>query len=547
MNRRDLLQTTSTAAALVIGIALLLNAFSRFVHLRLDLSQGRVYSMSAATKRLVNSLPDPVTIKLYASRELPPQVASARDYARDLLEEYKTASGGKVRVQFFDTDADPKAKQDAGKDGIMPVQFQIYSNDKFEVRDGFLGISLQYRDKREGIPYLQEVTGLEYDLTSRIKTMTLAEMPSLGFVTNHRAQGLDTLDPSLGQRLAQRYRLKPVDLGKVPDDGVPAEFQTLLIIGPEEKFTDRELWLLDQFLLSGRSLGVAVDTKRVDMRTFTATDEESGLTDFLAKHGVGVLSTLVFDQQSQPIQISVQQGIFAITNVVPFPPFVKATNLSSLNPVTKGLDSIVVPFASPLKVTAPKAEVLVKSSPYSWAKPDKTPSISLHPFKSEPAGPDDLRGPFDLAVVLDGEFKPAFDKAPKGVKAKTPLAKAERPGRLAVVGSSRFMAQAFRVPPTNAAFSLNLMDWLALDAELIAIRNKAVAFRPLREIPQASKALVRWTLILAPPWGVVALGLWAWARRRSARSRRMADYGAPPSAAAPPSEPPAPAEPAPAA
>ncbi|MBI4348244.1 MAG: GldG family protein [Elusimicrobia bacterium] len=539
MDRRTLLKTSSKAAMLVIGIAMLLNVFAHFAHLRLDLSQGKVYSMSGATKRLVRGLPDPVTIKLFSSRELPPQVAASRDYARDLLKEYRASSNGKVRVQFIDTDADPKHAQEAGKEGIAPVRFDIYSRDRFEQREGFLGISLQFREKKEGIPFLQEVTGLEYDLTSRIRTMTLPSRPAIAFVTNHRAQSVEALDPNLRQKLETRYTLRTLDLDRISDDGIPADVQTVLLLGPEERLPEKHLWLLDQFLLSGRSLGVAFDTKRVDMRSFTALENETGLPEFLAKHGVKVVSSIVLDEQSQPIQISVQQGYFAITNVVQFPPFVKATGLSDSHPVTKGLDSIIVPFGSPLELTgdaAAKGTLLVKSSPYSWARPDKQP-VSLHPFRMEGPRPDDMKGPFGLAAAIETEFSPALATAPKGMKPKAPLAKAARPGRLAVVGTSRVMSPSYRVPAANYAFMLNLMDWLALDAELIAIRNKAVAFRPLREIPAGRKALIRYTLIFVPPLLAVAGGLWRWRARRVQRDRRVAAYGTPPPAPPPPAQP----------
>lgn len=543
------MQSTSAGAALIVGIAVTLNVLGSFVHLRLDFSEGNIYSMSPASKKVLRALPDPVLVKVFHSRELPPQVATSREYARDLLEEFRKASGGKVRVQFIDTESDAKAKEEALREGVAPVRFDIIARDRYEQREGFLGVTLQYREKKEAIPFLQEVTGLEYDLVSRIKTLSLQSKPALAFLTSQKALGSEALDPQVRQKLSARYEVKDLDLASAPDDGIPPEVQTALLIGPQGKLSDRELWLLDQFLLSGRSLGVAVDAKRVDMRAFYASDNDTGLLEFLAKHGVKVLSTIILDQQSQPIQISMQQGIFMMTNIVQYPPFLIAKSLSSSHPVTKGLDSIVMPFSSPLELSGPaaKADVLAKSSKYSWAKPDKTNPIVVHPFQLQAAAGNDLKGPFNLATAFEAEFSPAVPAPPKGVKAKAPLTRAARPGRLAVVGTSKILAQGLGVPAANFVFMLNLMDWLAMDADLISIRTKTVAFRPLAEIPSEGKAALRYALIFGPALLTAALGLLRWRLRARARDRRVAAYGTKPAAPAPGPAPEEPAEPVPVA
>lgn len=547
MRRRTLLQTSSLGAMLIVGIAVMLNLFAHFAHFRLDFSAGKIYSMSPASKRVLRSLPDPVVVKLFYSKALPPQVAVNRDYARDLLSEYRSASGGKVRVQLV-TETGPETKEEAQREGVAIVRFDVIESDRREQRDGFLGISIQYREKKEVLPFLQEVTGLEYDLTSRIKTMTAPAKPILAFITSRRATGPEALEPGVKARLESRFELKSLDLASVSDDGIPPDIQTALYLGPHEKLSERELWLLDQYLASGRSLGVAVDTKRVDMRNFFATDNETGLPELLAKHGVKPLSTIVLDRLSQPIQLSMQQGFLTFVNTVEYPPFIIARDLSKEHIITKDLEGLVVPFASPLEVTVSgkrKAEVLLRTTRQSWAKPDKTTPIMLHPLQLAPRQPGDLAGPFPLAVAVEGEFAPTIAAPPKNVKAKAPLAAAAKPGRLAVVGTSRIMAGEFRVPAANYVFMLNLMDWLALDADLIAIRSKTVGFRPLRDIPDSSKALVKYSLIFLPSIAVVGLGLLQWRRRAAARARRVAEFGTPPPAPpAPPAAPEPPPEPA---
>ena len=81
------------------AIALANVAATRF-HGRLDLTEDRVYTLSATSRELVRALPDYLTIKAYVSRDLPPEPASRGRYVRELLDEYRAASGGKVRVDL---------------------------------------------------------------------------------------------------------------------------------------------------------------------------------------------------------------------------------------------------------------------------------------------------------------------------------------------------------------------------------------------------------------------------------------------------------------
>jgi len=546
--RTRLWWTSAAGVALAAGIAATANLAGRYLYLRLDLSRGRAYSVSAATKRLVRALPDPVVVDVYASKDLPPQIAVNREYLRDLLAEYRSGSRGKVKVRWHEIGEEPEDREKALRAGVQPVRFDIVSNERFEQREGCLGLSLQYQDKKDAIAYLQETAGLEYDLTSRIKNLSTPKKPELAFLKDNGAVEPASLGKPLVRRLEERFLVRTLELSSLPDDGIPPEIRTVLWLGPQGKASDRALFLLDQYLLSGGSLGLGLDSRRVDLRNFLATPNDTGLEGLLAPRGLRPRAEIVADAQSQPIQIAVQQGPFQMMNVVQYPPFVVATNLNEENPMTKTLGSLVLPFVSPIGVSTAaggRVEVLVRSSARSWLQAvGISGAVDLNPFQLKAPGPDAEPGPFILGAVVEGEYPPAFPAAPKGFKGKAPLTKALRPARLAVIGTSRFVSPELRAPTNNLLFLLNLADWLAMDAELIAIRSKGVSFRPLAEIAPAGKTAIRWLLILGPPLAAVGAGLFAWELRRRRRALSLALYGQPAAADAPTAhEPPAQAPP----
>src|SRR3989338_8383963 len=84
----------------VLAFLVALNLAARIVYLRIDLSQGQVYSISAATKKILRGLEDPVIAKIYFSRDLPQPYATHGEYLKDLLRAYKTYGGRNFEFKF---------------------------------------------------------------------------------------------------------------------------------------------------------------------------------------------------------------------------------------------------------------------------------------------------------------------------------------------------------------------------------------------------------------------------------------------------------------
>src|SRR5205823_5360403 len=114
-----------TAFILAVAMMIVLNLFGRHIAGRLDLTPGRSYTLSRATRQILGALPDLVTLKLFASSALPPEVAFLKRDLDDLLRDYRTAGRGKVRLVVQDPSADSAALREARTLGIPPVQFNV--------------------------------------------------------------------------------------------------------------------------------------------------------------------------------------------------------------------------------------------------------------------------------------------------------------------------------------------------------------------------------------------------------------------------------------
>src|SRR5262245_6045838 len=109
----------------VVGAVVLVNiiSFRKFGHL--DLTEAKMYTLSQASKDLVKGLGDPFTITAFISEDLPPQMKTVSQYTRDLISEYASASGGKLRFEAIDPRADKKNEEEATRCQVRKVQLQV--------------------------------------------------------------------------------------------------------------------------------------------------------------------------------------------------------------------------------------------------------------------------------------------------------------------------------------------------------------------------------------------------------------------------------------
>jgi len=121
---------------------------------RVDITQGRVYSISEATRNYLRQLGEPLLIRGYFSAQTHPLLAPLVPQIRDLLEEYEVAGGGKVRVEILDPMDRPELEAEAGERyGIRPVAFQTASKYQAAVVNSYFDLLIQYGGEFETLGF----------------------------------------------------------------------------------------------------------------------------------------------------------------------------------------------------------------------------------------------------------------------------------------------------------------------------------------------------------------------------------------------------------
>ena len=243
----DFKKSVLIPGVILFFILFLLNGISRNKFFRLDLTDNNMYSLSTSSESVVEQVDDLLTMKVYFSDDLPGEYANNRRYLQDILEEYAAFSDGNIRFEFFRPEDDQNIEQEAQKAGIMPVQMQVVENDKLEVKRVLMGMVILYEDKKEVFPVIQTTTGLEYEITTRIKKLVETNKPIVGIA---QIEGQDGQSQNIQNVLRERYNVRSVSLV----DEVPSDISVILMSGIADSLTLDENANLKGYLNRGGNL-----------------------------------------------------------------------------------------------------------------------------------------------------------------------------------------------------------------------------------------------------------------------------------------------------
>src|SRR5712692_8636978 len=485
---------------------------------RIDLTQGKLFTLSEGTRAVLSKLESPVKIRLYftqgdAGAPLPIKAYGRR--VEDLLAEFRQAGGGKVLVEKLDPQPDSDAEDSATLEG---VEAQVTpTGEKF-----YLGAAVSTLDQKLALPALtpDREPLLEYDLTRAIARATATSKPVVGVMSALPVFGMPPSQFTGGQpvepqvfvgELRRDYTVKRVSLDP---DRIDDDIKVLLVIHPRG-IGDRAQYALDQFVLRGGKLIAFLDPNAYfdqlgQMGGMGGGGTPSSLDKLLKAWG------LAFDSGKVVLDMRYLTGAGARTL-----PTLLSLNDNAFDPhdiATARLGSLLMPFAGAFTgkpVEGLSETVLMKSSAYSQLVDSFAATAqgeaAVRGFK--PSGTD-----YPLAIRLTGKFKTAFpegrprpeDKGDKNV-AKAPEKKPARASEarpeaaqlkesagenaVVLVGDSDFIndgaavqiqevfGQRIVIPRNgNIAFAQALVDQFAGDPALIKLRSRASAARPFTVI-----------------------------------------------------------------
>ena len=479
--------TNAFVATLSVLVILgLINFLGIRYHLRLDLTDSQLFTLSPQSRELVSNLPETMKVWLFSKEQ------NIQD--RELLDNYHRQSN-KFKFEYVDPQLKP---------GIA---------EKFGVKD-YGEVYLEFQNKRQVVQIISENERLsEVKLTARLQQITSSKTAKIYFLQGHGEHPLSASKGAISQAIQglidKNFITSGLNLAEQPQ--VPDDAAVIVVAGPQKELLIGEVTALQNYLNRGGNLLLMIDP-----------NTNPKIDTILKDWGVRLDNRLAIDTSGANLQLG--------------PAAILVTEYGQ-HPITKdfGKNISVYPLTRPLEidsVSGIESMVLLKTKPYpsSWAESDqKSEKLEFNEGK-------DLKGPLTLGVALTRKLSnqtsptptpiPTNSPTPIHTNSPTPIPTnsptpipinspaTAKESRLVVFGNSNFAVDGLFGQQLNGDVFLNSVSWLSQqDQQLLSIRPKEPKNRRIIISTFQANLLTISALFLLPLIGLVT-GFIIWWKRR---------------------------------
>ncbi|SDG90328.1 ABC-type uncharacterized transport system involved in gliding motility, auxiliary component [Pseudomonas benzenivorans] len=493
----------SSAGLVLIALAFL--AFNLFAGLgltnaRLDLTEQKLYTISAGTERILAELEEPIELSFFYSDSTAKELPALRNYARrveEMLEAYQREAGDKLKLKIIDPAPFSEDEDKAAEFGLQGIPLQQGGD---SVYFGLAGKNAQ--GDIQVIPFfaLDQEEFLEYELSRLVQSLAKPQRPVVGVLSGLQINGgFDMLArrPTPPWMVMEEIRqLFQIESLKSDVDQIPESVSVLLLVHPKQ-LPEQTLYAIDQFVLRGGKLLAFVDPfseadTQVEMPGEMAIDKSSSLAPLFQAWGLRMVPDKVLGDGSYAMSVSMGEGQRPVRHAAWLSLPKGALDQEDIS--TAALENLTVAAAGilePLEGAKTRFIPLVQSSQYAMPFDVKRFGMLQNPEELirelQPTGER-----YTLAARIDGPAQSAY---PDGIEGrKDGLKSADNINVIAVADTDLLtdrmwvQVQDFfgqRIPQPwadNASFTINALDNLAGSEALISVRSRGRFTRPFEVV-----------------------------------------------------------------
>jgi ABC-2 type transport system permease protein len=505
---------TLSLLALIVAILVVNIAAFRF-HKQADLTRDSRFTITPATKALLANSPNYISVTvLLEGEDLPAGYKSLQAATEDVLRRFRDISGNRLDYHFVDP---------LGKDTALENLIATYRMSGFPVKiaNGKKGMTeklvfpwaLVSAGGRSWPVLLQETSSpminrhilaqsemlLEYNLASAIHKLNKPAPDSIAYlIGNGQPAGYEMF--SAANLLGTNYKFEVIELGE--QTAIPTKYKAVIINRPLQPFSETDKFKIDQYLLQGGNIFLAVDGANGSLDSFmtgpqfNALPIDLNLNDMLFTYGARINHNLVSDAEKcegVPMQATGGKGGTVHLPWVYYP----ILQTGSEHPIVKNMGEVLGKFVSSIDTVNQSEDitktVLLTTSKYSRVEGAPMPVIlaaaMTEPDRSQYKHPHQI-----IALMLEGKFTSLYaHRRPAEVSqlidslGAQPVTKAAKPGKIIMVGDGDILLNEVseeRGPMEmgtykfslnrydNKIFMLNCMEHLVDPDNLLSARTK---------------------------------------------------------------------------
>lgn len=545
----------------IIVLILLVQVGLRLLDFRIDLTEEKRFSLHPASVEVLQDLPEPLEVEILLMGDLPGGMRRLQRAIEQTVRTFNAYSNHRISFYYLDPLSLPAEERDdyvvglAGY-GIQPTNLFVNEDGSQRSRLIFPGVVIKDSTFEVGTLLLRgeremnadqklnfSIENLEFELINAIRKLVSKQTYSVGMIMGHGE--LDE-DDGFGvvEALVEDYEVFkiPIEQAKQVEDLDP--FDVLIISSPRESFQEKELYLIDQYLMRGGNLivlpnALALDLDQAGGDGTLAMPIEHGLDQLLFRYGVRVNRDFIQDLSFgyHPVMAG-NFGDQGQLIPLPWPFYVSAGRMAS-HPITKGLDQVMFKFTSTLdtvKADGVKKTPLIFGSDFSrkLATPVR---VAFQDMENDPVVEDFSLQNLPLLYLLEGRFTSMFKNRflPDGFD-NAKFKEEGTEGRL-IVGGTGSLFESSQDPVSgeplpigidpysesnyaNRLLLQNIIRYLTEPNGIIRARTKKFQIRPLNRVKVREEKAFWQAVNVILPVVILWMMAFAWVSIRKTKNRK---------------------------
>jgi ABC-type uncharacterized transport system involved in gliding motility auxiliary subunit len=485
--------------------------------------------------------------------------------------------------KHLDMDTREEMETIAKRYDLMAMSWPQISDKNIEPGQGAAGLVMEYKGEVSTLPLISSMElpiigttyqmadpkALEDEITAIMEKM-IGINKAIGYLADHGTPvlGQDRMAMMQGRQgnglqvfnglLSSRYDIKSIAL---KETAIPDGLNCLIIAKPTQKFSDYELFQIDQALMKGTNIAFFSDAFNEIMPQGGGMPPQyipldTGLEKLLTHYGISMKPAYVLDKEAYKHQLPQNQG--GGEQTIYFAPMLKEDSINNSPEFMNNIKGLVAMQISPLtlepeniKTDQVTATRLLASSDQAWLMEGM---INLNPMFITPPNVPEAFATHDLAYVLEGRFTSFFagkdipakalgekdipqesqgdpatkkdnssdTRLPQGLVAQNRIIESSKPVKIFVLGCSQMLADNMLDPggrSTNTTFLLNVIDHLNGEDQIASMRSKQQTLNPLAQIAPVTRTIIKTVNIMVLPILVVLFGLGVLMARKARKKK----------------------------
>ena len=423
---------------MALVLLVLLNVVGSRINWKLDLTEEKRYTLTQATQELLSEQADPIYVDVLLEGTFPAGFKRLQDATRELLDEFRAVNpqilysfrdplaGDREEVeaylqQLMQVGIRPTELSDRNREGT--VKKQIFPYAIFNYGDRQIAINLLEQNSPSRTPdqtLNQAIALLEFKMSNAIAKLNATQKPNILFTSGHgelnsqETAGLET-------NLRAFYNTGRVNLDSVYQ--IPGTVDLVIVAKPRELFSNRQQFVLDQYIVNGGNVMFLIDPISVNLDSiqknnqYIPHDIDLGLDDMFFKYGFRVQRDLVLDLECStiPLQTGMQGGE---PQFQMFPWYYHVLAQGNLqHPITKSIERVNLFF--PASIDTIKTRTAIRKTPLLTSSPATRTQMNpvmldFNILRTDPDPDKFNKPPSTLALLLEGSFPSLFENRVSG-------------------------------------------------------------------------------------------------------------------------------------